>query len=87
MDARGDDGALQDIAISNHLPQKLFRRLVGLNGRDEGMQLFAELLVQTAVIFQHATTLLAQFEHLVFIAVIMLPEDAGRIAPQVQAGG
>ena len=87
MDARGDDGALQDVPISNHLPQQALRSPVGLDGRYQGMQLLAEAFIQAAVKLQHLAALLAQFEHLVLVAVIMLPQDAGGVAAQVQAGG
>ena len=87
MDARGDHGALQNVPVSNHLPQQALGSPVGLDGRYQGMQLFAEAFIQSAVKLQHLAALLAQFEHLMLVAVIMLPQDAGGVAAQVQAGG
>jgi len=84
MDARSDDGTLQNVAIPTP-PQQLIGCPVGLDGRDEGVQLFSELLVQLQYIPAWCAAA-AEFEHFVFVAVIMLPEDTGRVAAQMQAG-
>ena len=51
------------------------------------MQLLAQFLIQRKISFQHGSTLFPKLAHLLFIAVIMLPQNLGRVAAQVQACG
>ena len=85
LDAGRDDDALENILVSHHLPQQALGSAVRLNGRDQGVQLLAQLLVQRKVIFQHLAPFLPQLKHLLFVAVIVLPQNFRRIAAQMQA--
>ncbi len=78
LDARRDDDPLQNILIRHDFAQQALGRAVHLDGRDQGVQLLAKLLVQREVVFKRLAPLLPQLEHLLFVAVVVLPQHFRR---------
>jgi len=87
LDARGDHHALENVLIAHDLLQQALGRAVCLNVRNQRVQLFAQLFVQRKVILERFAPFLAQLEHFLLVAVVVLPQHLRRVAAQMPACG